>query len=202
MDNLGLQMRNLSKLLIRLMVCKRKHVLSLSMEKNMEDIGLQKGYLSWKMLSKLLISNILRKKVQGTFCLDHSNCHGTFADNALDASKMNLKPGGKQPRMHDTIWNGKVQKMVFEDGTPKGHRIILIERGVNVTKMKLDDMRALISMHADFCDEQPEIIKFLRGSGFGCIFYLSSIVNLIQLRNVGHRRSVTCVHTRTIQFSD
>ena len=50
--------------------CKRKHVLSLSMEKNMKDIGLQKSfYLSWKMLSKLLISNIVRKKIQSMFCL-------------------------------------------------------------------------------------------------------------------------------------
>ena len=68
--------------------------------------------------------------------------------------------------------------MVFADGTSKGLRQILIERGVNVTKMKLDDMRAFISTHPDFRDEQPEIVKFLRRSGFGCIFYLSSTVNL------------------------
>ena len=35
---------------------------------------------------------------------------------------MNLKPGGKQCRMHDTMWNGKVQKMAFADGTPKDLR--------------------------------------------------------------------------------
>ena len=44
------------------------------------------------------------------FVFDHSSCHGTFADEALDASKMNMYPGGKQPVMHDTVWNGKVQK--------------------------------------------------------------------------------------------
>ena len=63
------------------------------------------------------------------FVFDHSGCHGTFAEDALDASKMNLKPSGKQPRMHDTFWNGKVEKMVFEDDTPKGLRAVLIERG-------------------------------------------------------------------------
>ena len=104
------------------------------------------------------------------FVFDHSGCHGTFAEDALDASKMNLKPSSKQPRMHDTFWNGKVQKMVVEDGTPKGLRAVLIERGVNVTKMKFDEMRELISTHPDFRDEQPEIVKFLRRSGFGCIF--------------------------------
>ena len=83
---------------------------------------------------------------------------------------MNVKPGGKQPRMHDTIWNGKVQKMVFPDGTPKGLKAVLIERGIDVTKMKLEDTRALIATRADFRDEQPEIAHFLRRNGFGCIF--------------------------------
>ena len=60
--------------------------------------------------------------------------------------------------------------MVFPDGAPKVLKQILIERGINVTKMKLDDMRALIATHPDFSDEQQEIVKFLRTSGFGCIF--------------------------------
>ena len=101
---------------------------------------------------------------------DHSSCHGTFAEDALNASKMNLKPGGKQPRMHDTYWHRKLQKMVYSDGTPKELKAVLIERGVNVTKMKLEDMRALIATHPDFCDEQPEVANFLRRNGFGCIF--------------------------------
>ena len=36
--------------------------------------------------------------------------------------------------------------------------------------MKLDNMRALIATRSDFRDEQPEIVKLLRMSGFGCIF--------------------------------
>ena len=44
--------------------------------------------------------------------------------------------------MRDTTWGGRVQKMVFPDGTPKGMKRILIERGVNVTKMKGDKMRS------------------------------------------------------------
>ena len=54
--------------------------------------------------------------------------------------------------------------------TPKGFKQILIERGINITKVKLDDMRALITTHPDFHNEQPEIVKFLRTNGFGCIF--------------------------------
>lgn len=58
---------------------------------------------------------------------DHSSCHAAMADDALNANKMNAKPGGKQPQMHDTVWNGKVQRMVFADGTPKGLKQVLSE---------------------------------------------------------------------------
>ena len=30
---------------------------------------------------------------------DHSSCHGAYSDDALNAYKMNAKPGGKQPKM-------------------------------------------------------------------------------------------------------
>ena len=36
------------------------------------------------------------------FVFDHSSCHGTYAEDALDASKISMKPGGRQPKMHET----------------------------------------------------------------------------------------------------
>jgi len=33
---------------------------------------------------------------------DHSNCHGAYIDDALNAYKMNAKPMGKQPAMRDS----------------------------------------------------------------------------------------------------
>ena len=51
---------------------------------------------------------------------DHSSCHNAYANNALNAAHMNAKPGGKQPCLRDTVWNGKVQRMVFNIGIPKG----------------------------------------------------------------------------------
>ena len=72
---------------------------------------------------------------------DQSSGHTAFADDALNAKKMNVKPGGSQPKMRDTYWSGNLQRMVYRDGTPKGMKAILIERGVNVTKMKADEMR-------------------------------------------------------------
>ena len=60
---------------------------------------------------------------------DHSCGHTAFAPDALVASCLNRKPGGKQPAMCDTVWAGKPQKLVLEDGTPKGAAMILEERG-------------------------------------------------------------------------
>ena len=57
---------------------------------------------------------------------DHSSCHAARADDALDVGKMNVKPGGKQCIVHDTIWNGKRQCMNFP-GVPKGLRQVYIE---------------------------------------------------------------------------
>jgi len=42
---------------------------------------------------------------------DQSSGHTAFADNALTAKKMNVKPGGAQPNLRDTVWNGRVQNM-------------------------------------------------------------------------------------------
>eukprot|EP00731_Ephydatia_muelleri_P008066 Em0004g404a len=54
-----------------------------------------------------------------------------IADNQLNVDKMNVSSGGKQPVMRDTVWNGNVQRMVLDDGRPKGMKIILKERGVD-----------------------------------------------------------------------
>ncbi len=43
--------------------------------------------------------------------------HRKFAPGALDAATMNVNPGGKQPKLHDTTWNGDVQMMCLSDGT-------------------------------------------------------------------------------------
>jgi hypothetical protein len=48
------------------------------------------------------------------FAFDNSSGH---ACKAIVANRMNLRPGGKQPLMHDTKWgNGVYQSMVFIEG--------------------------------------------------------------------------------------
>ena len=36
----------------------------------------------------------------------------------------------------------------------------LIERGIDVRGMRLDEMKKERAKHSDFCDEQPEIVHF------------------------------------------
>ena len=50
---------------------------------------------------------------------DQSCGHTAFAPDALVASRLNKKPGGKHPAMRDTVWAGKPQTLAMEDSTPK-----------------------------------------------------------------------------------
>ena len=68
----------------------------------------------------------------------------------LIASRMNAKPGGKQPLLRDTVWDGKVQRMVYSIGVAKGLIQVLKERGRYRPGMKLEEMKAEISTHPDF----------------------------------------------------
>ena len=56
---------------------------------------------------------------------DQSSCHKAYAEDALNVKRMNVHPGGAQPRMRDTVWVRRVQKMALDDGTPKGMKMIL-----------------------------------------------------------------------------
>ena len=50
-------------------------------------------------------------------------------------------------RVRDTVWTGRVQEMVLPDGSAKGLRTILAERGINHKRMKAGDMRTVLSNH-------------------------------------------------------
>jgi hypothetical protein len=77
---------------------------------------------------------------QALFAFDNAANHCSFKHDALVAHKMNLSPGGKQPKMRDG-WDynrGLPQTMVFSDthqelklrGEPKGIEVVLRERGL------------------------------------------------------------------------
>lgn len=69
---------------------------------------------------------------------DNAASHCAFSPDALVASKMNLRPGGKQPRMKDGWFGGIQQSMTFPDDyedpnlrdQPKGIQQVLEERGL------------------------------------------------------------------------
>ncbi|KAF8546588.1 hypothetical protein OG21DRAFT_1479657 [Imleria badia] len=85
------------------------------------------------------------------FVFDQSSAHGAFVKDALNAKEMNVRPGGKQRKMHDTVipmdnpnplLRGMPQTMVFPVdlssehpdhtfcGQPKGMQCVLEERGL------------------------------------------------------------------------
>ena len=101
---------------------------------------------------------------------DHSSCHGAYSDDALNAYKMNAKPGGKQPKMRDTEWNGKKYTMLFAIGLPKGLIQVLTERKRYRPGMKLEEMRAELASHINFREEKTKIEHFLNKMGHICIF--------------------------------
>ena len=73
-----------------------------------------------------------------------------ISEDGLNTAAMNVKYGGKQPIMSDTVGGGKVQKMTLPDGTPKGLKRELQERGVDCSELNADKMREMLSKHKDF----------------------------------------------------
>ena len=74
-----------------------------------------------------------------------SSCHRAFAKDALNTKVNNVRPGGVQPRTRDMM-----QKMIFDDGTPKGMKQVSEESSINTTCTVAEDMRTVLSWHDDF----------------------------------------------------
>ena len=109
-------------------------------------------------------------KFSKVWIFDQSSGHCAFSEDALNVHRMNVGPGGAQPRMRDTIWDGKVQQMVMSDGRPKGMRIVLQERGVDTMGMKAGDMRLVLGNHSDFKNEKTALEHFVQGKGQRAIY--------------------------------
>ncbi len=72
---------------------------------------------------------------------------------------MNLKPGGQQPRMCDTIWQGRALGLVYRDGTPKGLAVILRERGIDTRVKLLCDLKAVIARLSSRKDKAGTLLE-------------------------------------------
>ena len=88
---------------------------------------------------------------------------------------MNVKPGGKQPKMHDTMCNGKLYSMVITKegptkGQPKGMKLVLEDRGKNTDRMNADKTRAELRTHHDFMFEKTKLETLLLSYGYQGFF--------------------------------
>ena len=116
--------------------------------------------------------------VGDVWIFDHSSCHNTMADDALDVTKMNANPDSAQRVMRDTVW---VQKMNFALGVPKGMHQVLEKREINTWTLKADEMRKIL-LH-DFRNENEQV---LTKKGHIPSFSRNSIWNLIRLSVYGY----------------
>lgn len=104
------------------------------------------GYFTNQMLIAQVhrTISIFEKKypaAQGLFIFDNAPSHTKRPDDALNADKMNVKDGGKQPFMRDASWEGVVQNMTLPDGRQKGMKTVLEERGVDTKGMNAEKLR-------------------------------------------------------------
>ena len=110
----------------------------------------------------------------GVFVFDNSTNHGAYAPDALVATKMNLNPGGKQSRLRDGwfIQDGVriEQPMVFADGTPKGLKSVLIERGLWRSDLKRTPAMQLLAAQPDFLEQRSLVEEEFEANGHVALF--------------------------------
>ena len=127
---------------------------------------------------------------------DQSSCHRAFSDDALNVRRMNVRPGGAQPAMRDTVWGRRVQRMVMDDGTPKGMRMVLEERGINASRLSADDMRIVLAHHDDFQNEKTIVEHYLESQGHKVFFLPKFHCELNPIERVwGQAKVYTKPHT-------
>ena len=126
---------------------------------------------------------------------DQSSCHRKFDKHALQAKSLLVKDGGPR-RVRDTTWAGTHQCMVNADGTAKGLRTILCERGINTDWMLADDMRIVLSNHDDFVNEQTIVQHYLESRGHMVFFLPKFHCELNAIERVWAQAKVYCrAHT-------
>jgi hypothetical protein len=124
-------------------------------------------------LRAIPIFKILHPNCIGLFIFDNSQNHHALAPDALRASVLNLKDGGKNvvPQRDGFFMLDGVkylQSMQREDGVQKGIVSILKERGLWQAGLRLADARKLLQEQPDF-QEQREWLEETAGRFEDCI---------------------------------
>ena len=74
----------------------------------------------------------------------------------------------------------KCTKMVLPDGTPKGMKMVLLERGVDAKGMNAEKMREKLNTHLDFSTQKNILEELVESEGLIInIFYVCIFRNTI-----------------------
>ena len=124
------------------------------------------------------IFKTLHPDADALFLFDNSQNHRCLPPDALRASLLNLSDGGKNVQNQRAGWfinpNGVrvEQPMQNANGTQKGVRTILSERGLWNSTLKLPTARELLSAQPDFCSQGSWLEETLKAEpGFFLDFY-------------------------------
>lgn len=101
--------------------------------------------------------------VRHVLVFDNATVHTAKEEDALSVVKLNVNPGGKQPKMKDGWYHNEdghkvMQRMQFQDGSPKGMRQILEERGYITQGMREKDLQNALSKEPDFEEDKKHTI--------------------------------------------
>ena len=72
--------------------------------------------------------------------------------------------------MRDTVWAGRVQRVVFNTGVPKRIKVVLQECGINTDHLKADELREVLRNHDDCENEKPMILQYLENKGHKALY--------------------------------
>lgn len=132
------------------------------------------------------------------FIFNQSSCHCAFGEDILNTRLMNVKPGGMQPVIHNTMWAGKVQKMVYCNGVLKGMKQVREEWGINTVNMKADDMQVVLANHEEFQAEKTLVEHTLLGEGLKEMFLPKFHCELNPIKRVWGQSKVYMRCTQTL----
>ncbi len=108
--------------------------------------------------------------VTALFIFDNAPSHMKKANDALNADAMNVNPGGKQPAMRQTVYNGNIQEMTLPNGTAKGMKMVLEERGVCTKGMVAKDMTARLKTYEDLKNSKTILCELIESKGHMCVY--------------------------------
>ena len=127
---------------------------------------------------------------------DQRSCHRAYGEDALNARKMNVCPGGAQPLMRGTTWAWKVQKIVDDNGAPKRMRSVVEERVINTARMNADDIMVVLATHRNFQEKKTMVETYLLSLDYQVLFITTFHWKLNPIERVlGQAKFYTCKFT-------